>query len=156
MTHRRALVDHLDAGLLERGQVGLRVAPGGLDDLDAGVDDGLHVVFVRHRTQRGQDGQVDAEGFVGQVAGPLNFFEQLFRRRLRERSQKTEGTGVGHRGDQGRAPDTHHASHDDRVLDSEFLRESRLDHVCPPSSAAQAFRRRPAEWAPTHHCSTRE
>lgn len=39
MANRRALVDHLDMRVLERGQVGLRVVTGRFDDLDAAFDD---------------------------------------------------------------------------------------------------------------------
>jgi hypothetical protein len=88
-------VHDLDAVLLEFGDVFLRLVAGGLDDLDAALDDGLAVFRVRRRLDRGKDGEVDAERLVGQAAAARDFLGEVFRRRLRQRGDEAERAGIG-------------------------------------------------------------
>ena len=68
VAHAGALVDHLDPGFLEGGQVIGRRAAGGLDDLDPAFDDRLAVFVVGDRVDRRQQREVDAERLVGEAA----------------------------------------------------------------------------------------
>ena len=129
MAHRGALVDHLDAGVLELGQEGLGVVAGGLDDLDARIDDGVDVFAVGPRHQGRQDGAVDAERLVGHLAAALDLLAQVLGRRLGQRGEDAERAGVGDGRRQFGAPDPLHATLHDRVLDAEHLGEARLDHL---------------------------
>ena len=130
VTDAGAFVDDLDAVLLELGDVFLRLVAGGLHDLDAGLDDGLAIFRVGRRLDRGQDGQVDAERLVGQVAAARDFLGQILRRRLRQRGDQPERAGIGDGRDQLGAADPLHAALDDRVFNANKFGESRL-HVCP-------------------------
>ncbi len=128
MADAGAFVDDLDAVLLEFGDVFLRLVAGGLDDLDAGLDDGLAVFRIGRRLDRGQNGEVHAERLVGHVAAACDFLGEVFRRRLRQRGDQAERAGIGDGGDELGAADPLHAALDDRVLDANELGESRLDH----------------------------
>src|SRR6516225_1990972 len=77
-----ALVHDLDAVLLELGDMLLRLVAGGLDDLDAALDDGLAVFGIGRRLDRGQDGQVHAERLVGHGTAARDLPGQILRRRL--------------------------------------------------------------------------
>jgi hypothetical protein len=68
-----AFVHDHDAVLLEFRDVLLRLVAGGLDDLDAALDDGLAVFGVRRRFDRRENGQVDAERLVGEAAAACDF-----------------------------------------------------------------------------------
>src|ERR1700680_3705482 len=60
VTHAGAFVNDHNAVLLEFGDVLLRLVAGGLDDLDAALDDGLAIFRVRRRLDRGQGGRGEA------------------------------------------------------------------------------------------------
>ena len=124
-----AFVHDHDAVLLEFGDMFLRLVAGGLDDLDAALDDRLAIFGVRRRLDRGQDGQVDAERLVGQVAAARDFLGQILRRRLGQRGDEAERAGIGDGGDQFGAADPLHAALHDRVLDAHKFGKSRLDHA---------------------------
>jgi hypothetical protein len=81
-------VDHLDAVLLEFVDVLLRLVPGRLDDLHAAFDDGAAVFGVGRRIDRRQDREIDAERLVGHLAAALDLLGEMFRRRLRQRSDE--------------------------------------------------------------------
>ena len=146
VAHRRRLVDDLDAGGLEVGQVLDRVRAGGLDDRDAGLDDRLAVLRVGRRLDRRQDRQVDAERRVGQLARAGDLARQILGRRLRQRGQEAERAGVRDGGDELRPADPLHAALDDRVLDFERVGEACAEHGggwSPKGSAPECRRPTP-------------
>lgn len=65
---------------------------------------------------------------------------QVLRRRLRQRRDQPERTGIGHRGDQFGAAHPLHAALHDRMLDANEFGESRL-HVCPRFPCAPGLAR---------------
>ena len=107
MAHRGAFVDHLDAGVLQRRHVLLRAAAGGLDDLDAALDDRARCIPDRAaRVKRRQEGEVHAERLVGHLAAARDFLGQQFRRLLGQAGDDAEPAGIRHRGGQlGEADD---------------------------------------------------
>jgi hypothetical protein len=115
VAHRGALVDHLDAVLIEQRHEGFRAAPGGFHDLDTGVDDHLGVLFVRHRLDGRQQRQVDAERLVGHFLAAGDLLGEIFRRGLGQPGDDAQRAGVGHRRRQFRVADILHAALDDRV-----------------------------------------
>jgi hypothetical protein len=123
-----AFVHDHDAVLLEFGDVFLRLVAGGLDDLDAALDDGLAVFGIRRRFYRRQDGEIDAERFLREAAAARDFLGQVFRRRLRQRGDKTERPGIGDSGDQLGAADPLHPALHDRMLDPDQFGKSRFYH----------------------------
>jgi hypothetical protein len=122
--------DH-DAVLLELGDVFLRLVAGGLDDLDAALDDRLAIFGIRRRLDRGQDGQVDAKRLVGEAATTRDFLRQIFGRRLRQRGDEAERAGIGHCRDQLSPADPLHAALDDRMFDADQFGKSCFDHRLP-------------------------
>jgi len=74
-----ALVQDLDPGGPERGQVFGRVESGGLHHRDTGLDDRRPVLRVRRRVDRRQDRQVHAERFVRHVPAPPDLGDQILR-----------------------------------------------------------------------------
>ena len=130
MTHRGALVDHLDTGLLQLGDVLLRIVAGGLDDANTRIDDRLTVLGIRRRRERRQNRQVHAEGFVGQFATAGDFTTQIIRRGLREGGDEAQRTGVCHRRNEFGTTDPLHAALHDRMLDAEHFGKSGFNHDC--------------------------
>ena len=133
---RGALVDHLDAVVLELRQERLGVVARRLHDLDAGRDDGVDVFAVGARHERRQDRQVHAERLVGHLAAARDLLDQVLGRRLRQRREEAQRAGVGDRRGQLGAADPLHAALHDGVLHPEHLGESRADHcaltyACP-------------------------
>ena len=70
-------MDHLDAIFLKARQVVDRRAAGRLDDLDARSDDGFAIFVIGNGVDRGQKGQVDAKGLVGQGLGLFDLCQKL-------------------------------------------------------------------------------
>ena len=68
VAHGRAFVNDLDAMSLEMVDVLLRLVARRLHDLDAAIDNGLPVFGVRRRRDRRKDGEVHAEGAIGQAS----------------------------------------------------------------------------------------
>ncbi|MGY3124992.1 hypothetical protein ACVWXQ_008929 [Bradyrhizobium sp. S3.14.4] len=136
-----AFVHDLDAMPPELVDMLLRLVAGGLDHGDAGLDDGGAVFGVGRRLDRGQDGEVDAKGLVGEVAAARDLLGQVFRGRLGQRRDEAERAGVRDRGDQLGASDPLHAALDDRVLDADELCEPCLQHdLFPPPRVALCYR----------------
>jgi hypothetical protein len=129
VAHRGALVDDLDAGLVQRRQPLLRVVAGGLHRLDAAVDDGLDVAGVVGRADGGQEGQVHAEGLVGHGAATLDLGRQQLGRALRQPGDDAQPAGVGHRRGQLGKAHVVHAALDDGVLDAEQVGDAGLHGV---------------------------
>ena len=127
VAHRGALVQHLDAVVVEHRQVRRRVGARGLDDLDTRVDDHLAVLVVRRRIDARQDRQVHAERLVGQIPRLGDLVGQIRRRRLGQRGDEAERARIGHRGNQFRATHPLHTALGDGMLDTERLGELRLD-----------------------------
>ena len=71
--HGCALVDHLDAGRLQRGHELFGTAPGGLDDFDLAFSDRCDVFRIWRRGEGRQEGQVHSKRLVRHVmaAGDL-------------------------------------------------------------------------------------
>ncbi len=132
VTHAGAFVQDLDAVLPELVDMLLGLVAGGLDDLDAGLDDGLAVFGIGRRLDRGQDGEVHAERLVGHVAAAGDFLHQVLGRRLRQGREEPERAGVGDGRGQLGAPDPLHSPLNNGVLHPEHLRESRADHCALP------------------------
>ena len=61
---------------LKRRQMRRRIVAGGLDDLDAALDDRLAILVIGNGIDRRQDGQVDADRLVGHLAALLDFLDQ--------------------------------------------------------------------------------
>ncbi len=143
-----ALMDDDDAMGLEVVDMLLGLVAGGLDDLHAALDDGLAVLGVGRRVDGRQDGQVHAEGLVGQLAAALDLGPQGVRRRLGQGGDEAQTAGVGHRGDQLGPADPLHAALHDGVLHTDKLGETRLDRhdVLPlafgPSPLGRTLKRR--------------
>jgi hypothetical protein len=110
MAHRGALVHDLHVVALQRLDEVLRAVARGLDDLDAAVDDGLHVLGVRRRLHRRQDGEVHAEGLVRHRAGARDLVAQVV------------GRGLGERGEMPRPP----------AFDTAAASSARPTHCMPP------------------------
>ena len=119
MAHRRALVDHLDAGFLELRQVCLRVAAGGFDEAHASVDDGVDVTRIVGGGNARQECQVHAEGLVGHLAAAGNFVGEVLRSLLRQAGDDAQSAGIRHRGRQLGEADEMHAALNDGVFDAE-------------------------------------
>lgn len=77
MANRCALVQHDTSGLFQLGNDGPRAIAGRLDDVDAFVDDGLGVGAVVWGVKRGQEGDVDGEGVLGQGAALLDLLAEF-------------------------------------------------------------------------------
>lgn len=72
-----ALVQDDAAGLFQLGDDGAGAVAGRLDNGDALVDDGLGVGAVVGGVERGQEGDVDGEGVLGQGAALLDLGAQV-------------------------------------------------------------------------------
>jgi hypothetical protein len=129
MAHRGAFVQYGDAVLLEFRRHIARVVARGLDDLDAGLDDHLHVLGIRRRLDRRQDGEIDAAGLAGHLPAALDLAPQVVRRRLRQRGEYPEPPCVRHRRCELRVPHPLHPALDDRVLDAQHFRDLGLHAV---------------------------
>ena len=128
MADRSAFVDDLHPVGLEIGQVIGRVASRGFDDLDPGLDDGLPVLVVGNGIERRQQGQIDAERLVGEIAAALNFFPELLGRRRMVRDDEAQRSCIGHSRHQGRMADAGHSAHHNGRLDAEHVRNAGVDH----------------------------
>lgn len=136
MAHGGALVDHLNAVSTEFGDVLAGVVAGGFDDGDSRLDDGCAIFGIGHRLLRRQQGQVDPERPIGQLAAAGNLRSQCLRARLGQRRQRRQATGVGHRRNHLGTADPLHAALHDRVFDAEGLGETGPEHAhgLPPRS----------------------
>ncbi|MCY1304801.1 hypothetical protein D9M70_545700 [compost metagenome] len=130
MADRHALVDHLHARSLGAGDMFLRVVAGGLQHLDAVLDDDIEVARVRRRVDRRQQRQVHAEWLVGHIAATADFLAQRLGGRLRQRGEDAQPAGVGDGRGHFRVADPLHAALDDRVADAKQFGDSSL-HDCP-------------------------
>src|SRR5690606_5166400 len=89
---------------------------------------------------RGQEGQVDAEGLVGHLAAAADFLGQRRRGGLGQGSDHAQAAGIGHgRGQLGIAYMVH-ATLDDRMLDTKELGDSCFHALPAESSEAHAQR----------------
>ena len=131
MTDAGAFVHDHDAVFLEFRDVLLRLVAGGLDDLDAALDDGLAIFRVGRRLDRGKNGQIDAERLVGQAAAARDLLHEVLGRRLRQCGDEAERAGVGDRRDQLGASHPLHSALHDRVFDAHELGKPRFDHFDP-------------------------
>src|SRR6476619_2827980 len=125
VAHRGALVQHLDAVVVEHRQVRRWVGARGFDDLDARVDDHLPVLVIRRRVDGREDRQVHAERLVGQIAALGDLAGQIRGRRLRQRGDETQRTGIRHRRNKCRAATPLHTTLHHGMLDPERLGELR-------------------------------
>ena len=89
------------------------------------VDDHLPVLVIRRRVDGRQDRQVDAERLVGQLAALGDLLGQVRRRRLRQRGDEPQRTGIRHARNEFRATDPLHTALHDGMLDPERLGELR-------------------------------
>ena len=126
VAHRGALVDDLDARLLQRGHVGLGAASGCLHDAHAALGDGGDVLGVRRRGERGQERQVHAERLVCHFATAADLLGQQLRRLLGEAGDQSEASGVGNSRREFRETDVVHAALDDGVADAEKFSDACL------------------------------
>lgn len=90
-----ALVQYDTPGLLELPDDWPGAVAGRLDDVDALVDDGLGVGAVVGRVEGRQEGDVDAEGVLGQRPALLDLFAQVGGRGEDEGRDNAEPAGVG-------------------------------------------------------------
>lgn len=95
MANGGALVHHDDARLLQLRNDRPRAVAGGLDHLDALIDDGLCVRAVVGRVERGQQRNVDAEGVLGQGPALLDLLAQVGGRGEDQRRDDAQAAGVG-------------------------------------------------------------
>ena len=122
----RALVDDLDARLLEHRHPLRGIVARRLHDLDAALDDDLEQPRIVGGRESGKKGHVHAEGLVGHFPASRDFVGELLGRALREPRDDAEAAGVGDcRGKLGEANEMH-AALDDRVFDAKEFGDSRL------------------------------
>lgn len=138
MPNGHGLVDDLHPGRLEGGHVRFRVGACGFDDRDPALDNRVAVLVVGHRIHRRQDGEVDAERLVGEVAHPADLRGQRLGGRLRQGGEEAERSGLGHGRDEFGLAHGRHAAADDRVVDSEDVGEACLDHSKTPTERFRA------------------
>ena len=72
-------MDDPDAGILESGQVVLRIAPRRLHNAHAALDDRIDISRIIGCADAGQKGQIDAEGLVGHVTAAGDFIGKVGR-----------------------------------------------------------------------------
>lgn len=108
-----ALVQDDDAGGLELADDGAGRVTGGLDDLDALVDDGLRVGRVVGRQHGGQQRQVDGEGVLGQGAAALDLGAEGLGGGEDEGRDDAQTAGVGDGRGEVCGADVHHAALND-------------------------------------------
>ena len=121
-----AFMDDDDAMRLEIIDMFLRLVAGGLDDLDAAVDDRLAILRIGRRIDRGQDGEVHAQGLVRHRPAAVDLAAQIVRRRLGQGGKDAQAPGIGDGGGQFGAADPHHAALHDRMFDAAQFGETRL------------------------------
>ena len=124
--HRRALVNDLDAVLLQHRQVLLGTAARGLDDAHAAFDDGLDEFGVRRVGERRQERQVHPERLVGHFVAALDRRCELLGRAQRQGRDHAEAARVGNGRREFGQTDEMHAALDDRVLDAKELGDAGL------------------------------
>ncbi len=126
-----AFVDDFHTGILEHGQVRLRVSAGGFDDFHAVINNRLDVPRIIRRGHRGQKSQVYPEWFVCHLLAPLDFPIQIPGCFQGEPRNDAQAPGTGHGRRQLREPHIMHPPLDDGVLDAEQLGDSRFHyHSC--------------------------
>lgn len=137
-----ALVDDDAAGFLEALDKRAGVVAGGLDDLDARLDDGGGVLVIGRGVDRGQDGEVDTERLGGHLAAAGDLFAESVGSGLGEGGDDAAATGVGDGSGHVSGSDPLHAALDDGVFDAEHLGELGPErHFC--STETTEGRRRP-------------
>ena len=129
VTDGGALVDHLHPRLLQAGKPLLRVVAGGLDDLHAPVDDGLHVARIVRRGEGWQEGQVHAERLVRHLAALGDLGGEQFGRALGQAGDDPHPSGIGDRRGQFCQSDIVHAALHDGVFDAEQVCDAGLHGV---------------------------
>ena len=130
MAHRRAFVNHLDAGLMQRRQPFLRVVAGRLHHLHATVDDGLDVARIVWRGKHWQKGEVHAEWLVSHVAGAADLIGQQLWSALRQPGDDAQAPRVGDRCRQLGKAHKMHAALDDGVLNAKEFGDSGFHGPC--------------------------
>lgn len=95
MANGGTLVQHDTAGLFELGNDGPGAVPGRLDNVDPFVDDGLGVGAVVGGVERGEEGDVDAKGVLGEGAALLDLLAELRGRGEDEGRDDAQAAGVG-------------------------------------------------------------
>jgi len=123
--NRDALVDGNEPRLLEPLDEFLRGGAGGLDNLDLLLDDdGCVFVVRRGLSHGGKDRKIDPERLGRQGAQAANPLPPLLRRTGVVDRYNSKAARVGHSRRKFGSANPCHASHDDRVLDAEHLRNS--------------------------------
>ncbi len=140
VTHAGAFVDHLDAVLLELVDMLLRLVAGGLDDLDAAVDDRLAIFGVGRGLDGRQDRQVHGDRLLGQRPRPGDLLAQVVGGRLGQGGDDAEAAGLRHRRGQLCAADPLHPALHNRVLDTDEIGEACSQHKCSPA-VSRIYRR---------------
>jgi hypothetical protein len=117
--HRCALVNDLDAMLLERGQILLGIVAGRLDDLHAAFDDRADVAWIIRWCDRRQERQVHAERLVRHRAAACDLLREQLGRPLGEARDDAQASRVGDGRRQLRQPDEVHTALDNGMANSE-------------------------------------
>ncbi len=121
MAHAGALVDHPDPRVLQIWKHRLRIVACGLDHRDPAFDDRADIARIVGRVDRGQEGQVHAEGLVGHVPAARDLVRKVARRLLREPGNDPEPARIRHRRGHFGQSDEVHPALDDRMLDPEHF-----------------------------------
>lgn len=121
-------MEHLHTSLLERRQMGRRVLPGGFDNLDAGLDNGLAIFFVRRRLQSRKNCEVHTKRLIGHFLAARDLFGQIFRGWLGQSGEKPERPGIGHRCHHFCGSNPLHAALHDWMLDTELFCKTCFEH----------------------------
>ena len=110
----RALVQDDDASGLELLNHGSRRVACRLDNLDALIDDGLGKGAVVWWHERGEEGDVDAKGALGEGPAALNLLAQVIGSWVDEGGNDAEATCVTNSGGEFCGANVHHATLNDR------------------------------------------
>src|SRR5437016_1690374 len=137
MAHGSAFVDHLDPGRLQHPHICFRAAAGGLDDLDAALDDGADIFGIGRRRKSRQESEIHTERLVRHLVAAGDFLCEQFRRLLRETGDDAQSAGVGDRRREFGKSDVVHAALDDRMLDAEHFGDGCL-HMSLPALTGRA------------------
>ena len=124
MTHGGALVNDLDAMFLEDWQPFLRVVTGGFYRFDAALDDGVDIARIIGLLHRGQEGQVDAKGFVGHLAATADFLGKRLWVGLGQGGDHAQATRIGNCRGQFGIADVVHTTLNNRMLDTKEFSNS--------------------------------
>ena len=79
VTHRCAFVNYFDTTGFERRHIRFRAASRCLYHLDARRHNSICVFIVRHRIDRRQNSQINAEGLVCHAPGAFHLLDQFLR-----------------------------------------------------------------------------